>query len=95
MLLTKVICSRGTVSGRINDFTTGGTVGPDGSTGVLAHKAADVSCVTKRALEKESLLLFGPEDVLNTFLNLDFKPITKKKTYIEVFNPDFRTFIFM
>lgn len=56
LLFTKVICRRGTVSGRINDFTTGGTVGADGKTGELAHNAADVNCVTNLALEILSLL---------------------------------------
>ena len=79
---TSVICSFGTVNGRINDLTIGGTVGPDGSTGLLAHKAADVSCVTRRALDKS--FVFGPEDVRNTLRSLDFKPKTEKwnKNYI-------------
>lgn len=74
MLLTKVICSFGTVNGRMRDLTTGGTVGADGRTGVLAHNAAEVSCVTNLALENASSLRPNPEDVRNTFLNLDFKP---------------------
>lgn len=76
LLFTNVIWRRGTVSGRINDFTTGGTVGADGKTGELAHNAADVNCVTNLALEILSLLWPGPEDVLNTLRNLDFKPET-------------------
>lgn len=39
----RVIWSLGTVRGRIKDLTTGGTVGAAGSTGLLAHRAAEVS----------------------------------------------------
>lgn len=58
----------------MSDLTTGGTEGADGRTGELAHSAAEVSWVTSLALEKGS---FGPEDVLNTFFNLDFRPEIK------------------
>lgn len=70
--LASVICSLGTVSGRMRDFTTGGTVGAAGSTGVLAQRAAEVNCVTRRALEALSEL--GPDDVRNTLRSLDFIP---------------------
>lgn len=75
LLVIKVISRRGTVSGLMRDFTTGGTVGPDGRTGELAHSAAEVSCVTNLALENASC---GPEDVRNTFLSLDLKPEKRK-----------------
>lgn len=82
-LFTRVICKRGTANGRIKDLTTGGTpVGDDGNTGELAHKAADVSWVTKRALEMLSLLWPGPEDERNTFRNFDFKP-EKAKVFVK------------
>jgi hypothetical protein len=55
-------------------LTTGGTVGADGRTGELAHKAAEVSCVTNLALENESSFRPSPEDVRNTFFNFDFSP---------------------
>lgn len=74
MLFTSVICNLGTVSGRMSDLTTGGQVGPDGRTGELAHRAADVSCVTSLALEKVSCV--GLEDVRNTLLSFDFRPGT-------------------
>lgn len=76
LLLTNVICSLGTVNGLIRDFTTGGTVGADGKTGELAHRAADVNCVTNLALDILSFVCPGPEDVLNTLRNLDFIPET-------------------
>ena len=64
----------------MSDFTTGGTDGADGSTGELAHSAAEVSWVTSLALEKESSLRPCPEDVRNTFFSLDFSPETNGQT---------------
>lgn len=72
LLFTKVTWSRGTVNGLSNDLTMGGTEPELGSTGLLAHNAADVNWVTNRALENVSV--DGPEDVRNTFFSLDFKP---------------------
>lgn len=50
-----------------------------GRTGVLAQRAADVSWVTRRALEIVSLLA-ELEDVRNTFLNFDRKPANGANT---------------
>lgn len=59
--------------GLMRDFTTDGTAAwAEGKTGELAHKAADVNCVTSLAL---SPLLPGPEDVRKTFLSFDFRPV--------------------
>lgn len=60
-----ITCTLGTANGRISDFTTGGTLLGSGRTGVEAHSAAVVSCVTS---EKE---LLGEEEVRNAFLRRD------------------------
>ena len=87
-----MICSLGTVNGRISDLTTGGTEPPPGRTGVLAHNAADVSWVTNRALEKASD--DGPEDVRKTFFSFDLRPGTKLAYYVRsVSHLYFYTFI--
>lgn len=57
----------------MRDLTIGGMVEAVGRTGVLAHKAAEVSWVTRRALEMLSAFA-ELEDVRNTFLSLDLNP---------------------
>lgn len=71
--LANVICNLGTVKGLINDLTTGDTWGA-GNTGELAHNAADVNCVTRRADDDSD----GPDDVRNTLRSFDFKPNDNK-----------------
>lgn len=57
----------------MRDLTIGGIVEAVGKTGVLAQRAAEVSCVIRRALEMLSLFA-ELEDVRNTFLNFDRNP---------------------
>lgn len=61
--------SCGTLSGRRRLFTTGGTSLAFGKAGLLAQRAALVSCETKEKFRS------GPEVVRNTLLIFDFNPV--------------------